>query len=73
MNKYKFKSNIKCTGCLAKVTPLLDAEPTIEKWEVDIYNPLKVLSVETAETDVDKITKIIENTVGKAGFTVEEI
>jgi copper chaperone len=73
MTTLKFKSNIKCTGCLAKVSPLLDAETSIEKWEVDIFTPAKVLTITTEETDVDKITKLVEDTVGKAGFIVEEI
>ncbi len=73
MTIVKFKSNIKCSGCLAKVTPLLDAETSIDKWEVDIFTPAKILTITTEETDVDKITKLVGDTVGKAGFTVEEI
>lgn len=73
MTELKFKSNIKCTGCLAKVTPLLDAETSIDKWEVDIMIPSKVLTISTPETDVDKITKLVEDTLGKAGFKIEEI
>ena len=73
MTTLKFKSNIKCSGCIATVTPLLDAETSIDKWEVDIFTPAKILTITTEETDVDKITKLVEDTVGKAGFKIEEI
>ena len=39
MKTLKFKTNIKCTGCVAKVTPFLNDEKGIEKWDVDIFNP----------------------------------
>lgn len=73
MTTLKFKSNIKCTGCLAKVSPLLNAEKSIDNWEVDIMTPAKVLTINSTEEDIEKITKLVEDTVGKAGFKIEEI
>ncbi len=69
METLKFKTNIKCTGCVAKVTPLLNNETGIEKWEVDIFNPEKILTVETNNIDSKKILETIE----KAGFKAEEL
>ncbi|MBN8693128.1 MAG: heavy-metal-associated domain-containing protein [Bacteroidia bacterium] len=69
METLKFKTNIKCTGCVAKVTPLLNNESEIEKWEVDIYNPEKILTVETTHIDAQKVIETIE----KAGFKAEKI
>jgi copper chaperone len=43
----KFKTNIKCGGCIATVTPALDNLEGIEKWEVDTANPDKILTVES--------------------------
>lgn len=68
MKTLKFKTNIKCTGCVAKVTPFLNDEKGIEKWEVDIFNPEKILSVETNSINSDKIIEAIE----KAGFKAEK-
>lgn len=67
MKTLKFKTNIKCTGCVAKVTPFLNDEKGIEKWDVDIFNPEKILSVETDSKNSDKIIETIE----KAGFKAE--
>ena len=60
METLKFKTNIKCTGCVAKVTPLLNNESEIEKWEVDIFNPEKILTVETRNIDAQKVIETIE-------------
>ena len=68
MTTLKFKTNINCSGCLSKVTPLLNAEKGIDHWNVDIYTPEKILTVETSEL---KPEQVIE-TVKKAGFKIEE-
>lgn len=46
METLKFKTTIKCGGCIATVTPVLDTLKGVEKWEVDTSNPDKVLTVE---------------------------
>ena len=65
----KFKTNINCGGCKAKVTPFLNSKEGISNWAVDLDNPEKILSV-----DAEGITpqEVVE-TVGKAGFTAEKI
>ncbi|MCC6182723.1 MAG: cation transporter [Bacteroidia bacterium] len=67
METLKFKTNIKCTGCVAKVTPFLNNEMEIKKWEVDILNPEKILTVKVNNNDSKKIIEAIE----KAGFKAE--
>ena len=67
MKTYKFKTTINCGGCVAKVTPYLNAESDIKKWEVDINNPEKVLTVETENLEPTEIQAIVE----KVGFKAE--
>lgn len=69
METLKFKTNIKCTGCVAKVTPLLNNESEIKKWEVDIFNPEKILTVEARNIEAQKVIETIE----KAGFKAEKL
>jgi len=69
MEKHQFKTNIKCGGCVATVTPHLNSVEGIEKWEVDTANPDKILSVETQKVSADQIKKAVE----KAGFKAEAI
>jgi copper chaperone len=67
MKTLQFKTNIKCGGCIAAVTPHLDQVEGIEKWEVDTANPDKVLSVETENLSADEIKQAVE----KAGYKAE--
>ena len=69
MGTLKFKTTINCGGCLAKVTPFLNDEKSIEKWEVNTSTPEKTLTVDTEETDPEKIISAVE----KAGFKIEQI
>lgn len=69
MDTLKFKTNINCGGCVAKVAPELNATEGICHWNVDTNNPNKILTVET-----DSATKeTIIDTVKKAGFKIEEL
>ena len=63
MNTLKFKTNIKCGGCIATVTPHLNQVKGIISWNVDINNPHKILSVETENVASEEITSIL-NGVG---------
>ena len=69
METLKFKTNINCGGCIAKVTPFLDKAEGIEKWEVDTENPQKILTVETSLLKSEDVIKIINN----AGYKAEKI
>ena len=54
MEALKFKTNIKCTGCLAKVTPALNETVGKDNWEVDLQDPNKTLTVvaDASESEV---------------------
>ena len=69
MSTLKFKTTIKCSGCLANVTPHLNAADGIEKWEVDIMNPNKILTVETAGVSESDVIAAVE----KAGYIAEKV
>lgn len=68
MKTSKFKTNIKCMGCVAQVTPHLNELLGEHNWEVDITNPEKVLTVKQEDnvTERDIISAISE-----AGFKAE--
>lgn len=68
MNTIKFKTTIKCSGCVANVTPFLNEALGNGKWEVDTSNPSKVLTV-TGEENEAKIVQAVE----KAGYKAERI
>ena len=68
MSELKFKTNINCGSCLAKVSPLLNAEGGIQNWEVDLESEDRILTVNT-EMQGEEVSK----TVLKAGFVATEL
>lgn len=68
MNTLKFKTTIKCSGCVATVTPFLNEALGNDKWDVDTSNPLKVLTVKGEENEA-KIVHAVE----KAGYKAERL
>ena len=65
MKVLKFKTNIQCSNCLAKVTPKLNEQSGIDSWNVDLQDPERTLTVETENLEPDDIKKAVL----KAGFT----
>jgi copper chaperone len=64
----KFKTDIKCSGCVAKVTPHLNAAVGENNWQVDINDPSKILTV---TTDVDQSR--VKAAVQQAGYNADEV
>lgn len=69
MNTLKFKTNVKCGGCIATVTPYLNQVNGIVSWNVDTTNPLKIMTVETEGINAEEITSIMKT----AGYQAELI
>ena len=70
METLKFKTTIKCSGCLAKMTPVLNEAVGEDNWEVDINTPEKVLTI-ASDTRINPadIVKVIEG----AGYKAEKL
>lgn len=70
METLKFKTNIKCGGCIAAVTPHLAKLSDIQKWEVDTQDPNKVLTIEGKPGIRDQqVINVLEN----AGYKAEKL
>ena len=69
MKKYQFNTNINCSGCVARITPYLDANNEIKSWKVETLNPNKILTVETDHLSGEMIETIVKN----AGFSAQKI
>ncbi|HEY8918292.1 MAG TPA: heavy metal transport/detoxification protein [Chitinophaga sp.] len=70
METLKFKTNIKCAGCIATVTPFLDTVAGKDSWSVDTLNPDKTLVINTDKsiTGADVIQALQQ-----AGYKAENI
>ena len=69
METYQFKTNIKCGGCIAAVTPHLHANNEIKNWSVDTANADKILTVEADNLSPEAIAQIVK----KAGYQAEPL
>ena len=65
----KFKSNINCQNCVAKVKNTLDGLVGENAWKVDTDNPAKILEVTNLEISAQDVV----NKLKRIGFAVEEI
>ena len=68
METIKFKTTIKCSGCVAKVTPFLNEALGEDNWEVDYNNPSKILTV-VGDNDKSKVIEAVE----RAGYKAESL
>lgn len=67
--KYTFKTTIKCSGCIANVTPHLNALDGVENWEVDLESPDRVLTVKSSGATESQII----DSVTTAGYKIEKM
>lgn len=65
----KFKSTIKCAGCIATVKPHLDEIKELKNWEVDIVSPNKTLTIKGAEG----VEELVREAIIAAGFRIDKI
>jgi len=65
----KFKTNIKCMGCVATVTPALNETVGADNWEVDLQSPEKQLTIKIEGADAGKVIAAL----GKVGYKAEPV
>lgn len=64
----KFKTNIKCDACVAKVTPYLNESAGNGNWRVNLADPQKTLTIE-GEVSSEKIREALQ----QAGYKAEQV
>lgn len=67
METIKLKTNIKCGGCIATVTPFLNESVGAGNWQVDTQTPDKVLTVQTYGITADSVKAAVQ----QAGYKAE--
>lgn len=66
---YQFKTNINCSGCVARVQPFLAEATGVCHWGVDIHNTDKILTVHSDGISEQEIMSTVE----RAGFKIEPL
>jgi len=70
METLKFKTNVKCDGCVETIKPHLNKLIDIESWQADLTSPDRILTVNGK--DGLRSQEVI-STLQKAGYSAEEI
>lgn len=66
MTSHRYKTDLRCGACVARVGPLLDAAPGVARWSADVTDPNKVLTVEGDGVTAERVSQLI----GPAGYRV---
>ena len=72
MKTLRFKSSLKCNGCVNAIKPGMEAIDDIKSWRVFLDVDDKIIEVET-EGDEEKIANEVKDAVTKAGYKIELI
>ncbi|MBT1690391.1 heavy-metal-associated domain-containing protein [Dawidia soli] len=67
MSTQTFNTNIKCSACVAKVTPYLDEVAGAGNWQVDLSQPTRPLTI---NSDAD--ARAVQESLQKAGYRAEK-
>ena len=67
MKTYKFKTNINCGNCVAKVTPELNELQGLEEWKVDTSDKDKTLTAIGPQLEEDQVVEAVK----RAGFNAK--
>ncbi len=67
MNTCRFKTNVKCNGCIAAITPHLNRLKGLISWRVDLADPQRILTAEVSGIAPDEIISALQ----KAGYLAE--
>ena len=70
METLKFRTNIKCSGCIATVTPFLNKTVGENNWQVDIQAPEKILTINTDDAVNEEA---VVRSLQEAGYKAEKI
>ena len=68
MKTVTLKTNIHCSSCVAKVTPVLDEKFGQGNWSVNTLDPKKILTVNGESLSEEEVILAVKNT----GYNAEK-
>ncbi len=70
MQTLQFKTTLKCGGCVATITPVLDNMQAVKSWQVDTDSVDKILTV---QTDGGLTADDVIDALNANGYAAQEI
>lgn len=68
MEIFRFRTNLKCNNCVAKVKTQLDTAIEIKNWTVDLESPERILTIEAED---DGVVALVGKIFAEAGYRAE--
>src|SRR4051794_12163702 len=56
---HRYRTDLHCGACVARVRPLLDAAPDVARWDADTDGPATVLTVEGEGITAERVDALI--------------
>src|SRR5437762_2015131 len=56
---HRYRTDLHCVACVARVRPLLDAAPDVRRWDADTNGPQAVLTVEGEGITAERVDALI--------------
>lgn len=69
MKRLQFKTSISCNSCIRAVTPFLNENKAISKWDVRTEDPDKVLTAYGEDLRPEDVMNAVRN----AGYEIEPL
>jgi copper chaperone len=69
MEILRFKTNLKCSGCIAAIEHGLVKIEGIGTWKVDLLSPEKILEINTTQERAGEIIDAVK----KAGYEISQL
>ncbi|MFA8299930.1 MAG: hypothetical protein ACEPOV_07205 [Hyphomicrobiales bacterium] len=61
MNTYKFKTSLKCQGCVDSISPFMNAVSEINDWKVDFNSKPPILEVQSNFDISQRVISIVRS------------
>jgi copper chaperone CopZ len=68
MENLKYKTSIKCNGCVSNVQDYLNNHPNIDQWEVDLNDVDRTLTI--CVTSIDEVD--LKTSMQDLGYSIEK-
>lgn len=72
MKTLRFKSNLKCSGCINAIKPGMDNIKDLKRWRVFLDVSDKIIEAETEGNESETANQIL-TVVTEAGYKIEQI
>ena len=73
MKSIKFKTNLKCNGCINAIKPNIEVIKEIKSWRVFLDVQEKTLEIDYDTISEDEISIAVQDAVTKAGYIIEKL